>query len=87
MLFTDGVSRKARERSWLIDRGPIAVPPEVLEGIEAVRQSGEARMLDSRAVQAVARRMGYLETVRWIEDNPYLYIRGLVRGFVAEETR
>jgi hypothetical protein len=58
-----------------------------LEGIEVVRQGGEARMLDSRAVQAVARRMGYLETVRWIEDNPYLYIRGLVRGFVAEETR
>lgn len=49
-----------------------------------MRSSGKVDPLYRRAVQAEARRMGYLEAAQWIEENPYLYIRGLVRGFTAE---
>jgi Domain of unknown function (DUF5049) len=64
---------------------PIRVPTAVLDGLESVRESGEADMQDPREVQAVASRLGYSEVVAWIEDHPHEYREGIFRGFVLAE--
>jgi hypothetical protein len=61
---------------------PIQVPTAVLDGLESVRESGETNMQDPRVVQAEAARLGYPETVEWIEDHPHEYTEGVFRGFV-----
>lgn len=61
---------------------PVVVPADVLEGIEAVRQSG-ANMVDRAHVLVVAHRTGYRQTVRWIEENPDEYAHGVFHGFVT----
>jgi hypothetical protein len=65
-------------------QNPIEVPLEVLEGLEAVRASGVANMRDCAAIQAAAARLGYPETVLWLEWNKRRYSEGVFRGFVAE---
>jgi len=66
---------------------PILVPTAVLDGLESVRESGEtSSMADPRAVQAIAARLGYPETVQWIEDHPHGYTEGVFRGFVFVPT-
>jgi hypothetical protein len=62
---------------------PIRVPIAVLDGLETVRESEETDMLNHRAVQAVADRLGYPETALWIKDHPREYEEGIFRGFVA----
>jgi len=57
------------------------VPREVLEGIEAVRESGRTNMLDRRMVQVVADELEFFATVLWLEDNGPAYARGLFHGF------
>ena len=62
---------------------PIQVPTAVFDGLETVRESGETiNMMDPQVVQAVATRLGYPETVEWIEDHPREYTEGVFRGFV-----
>jgi hypothetical protein len=39
---------------------PIEIPPNVFEGLEAVRVSGVANMGDYASVQAATARLGYL---------------------------
>jgi hypothetical protein len=63
---------------------PAVVPADVLEGLEAVRQSG-AHMVERAHVLVLAKRMGYRQTVRWVEDHPDEYARGISHGFVAGE--
>ncbi len=43
--------------------GPVEVPADVLEGLEAVRRSG-ANMVERAHVLVLAKRMGYRRTVR-----------------------
>ncbi len=62
--------------------GPVVVPSEVLEGLEAVRQSG-AHTVERTHVLVLAKRMGYRQTVRWVEEHPDEYARGIVHGFAA----
>ena len=62
--------------------GPVVVPPDVLEGLEAVRRSG-AHMAERTHVLVLAKRMGYRRTVRWAEEHPDEYARGIVHGFAA----
>jgi hypothetical protein len=62
--------------------GPVVVPSEVLEGLEAVRQSG-AHMVERTHVLVLAKRMGYRQTVRWVEEHPEDYTRGIAHGFEA----
>ena len=52
----------------------------MLEGLEAVRRSG-AHMAERVHVLVLAKRMGYRQTVRWVEENPEEYARGISRGF------
>lgn len=46
---------------------PVKVPPFVLEGIQAVQTSGKVDTFDSLAVECLAVRLGYPQTVRWIK--------------------
>ncbi len=61
--------------------GPVALPAEVFEGLNAVQRSGETNMTDHRMVRLKAHRMGYHATVLWIEENLEEYVRGLINGF------
>ena len=63
---------------------PVVVPADVLEGLEAVRQSG-AHMVERAHVLVLAKRMGYRQTVRWVEEHPDEYARWISHGFVADE--
>lgn len=60
--------------------GPIVVPADVLEGLEAVRQS-EAHMVERAHVLVLDKRMSYRQTDRWVEEHPNEYACGLSHGF------
>jgi hypothetical protein len=60
------------------------VPADVLEGLEAVRRSG-AHMVERTHVLVLAKRMGYRQTVRWVEEHPDEYAHGVFQGFEASE--
>jgi hypothetical protein len=60
---------------------PIRIPREVLDGIEAVRESGRTNMLDRLAVQYIANELEYFATLIWLEDHRDDYARGLFHGF------
>lgn len=62
----------------------MTVTAAVLEGLEAVRLSGETDMGDTLEVQAQAYLMGYSDTTWWLEFFPNLYIVGQANGFVVE---
>ena len=64
--------------------GHTVVPEEVLEGLEAARQAG-AHMVERAHVLVLAKRMGYRQTVRWVEEHPDEYARGVSHGFEASE--
>ncbi len=63
---------------------PVMVPPDVLEGLEAVRQSG-AHMVERAHVLVLAKRMGYRRTVLWVEEHPDEYTCGISHGFNPSE--
>ncbi len=67
-----------------LEGGPVVVPAAVLDRLEAVRQSG-ANLVDRAYVLVVAYRMGYRQTVRWVEEHPEDYARGIFHGFEADE--
>jgi hypothetical protein len=62
--------------------GPVMVPASVLEGLEAVQRSG-AHMVERTHVLVLAKRMGYRQTIRWVEENPEEYARRVSQGFGA----
>ena len=55
----------------------------MLEGLEAVRESGQTDMLDYEAVRTITASMGYPETMLWIDEHRREYTEGIFRGFVA----
>jgi len=65
----------------------VQIPEKVLEGIEAVRQSGRTNMLDRPAVAAIALELGFVDAAFWIEDkaNHTAYATGIFKGFTEEE--
>lgn len=67
-------------------KDPIVVPAAVLEGLEAVRQSGYTNMLDRPRVIELAEMMGYDETAAWVRDNRRLFAEGIFAGFRADDT-
>jgi len=64
---------------------PIAVPAAVLEGLEAVRQSGYTNMFDRPRVIELAEMMGYDATAKWVREHRDLYARLLFNGVVVEQ--
>jgi hypothetical protein len=65
--------------------GPVRVSREVLDGLEAVRESGLTNMFDRPVVIEIAETMGFTETARWIQAHQELYSAGIFRGFEAEK--
>ncbi len=65
--------------------GPVLVPQEVFEGIEAIRQSGLTNMLDRPMVAQLAAEMGYPETSRWVQRHRDLYARAIFHGLKVEK--
>ena len=65
----------------------VQISEKVLEGIEAVRQSGKTNMLDRPAVAAIALELGYVDAAFWLEDktNHTAYATGIFKGFTEEE--
>ncbi len=64
---------------------PIAVPAAVFDGLETVQETRAASMLDHRAVQEIAERLGYPETALWVREHQQEYLEGVSRGFVIAE--
>jgi len=63
----------------------IRVPKNVLDGLEAVRQSGLTNMLDRPVVARLAEEMGFDTAAEWVEAHRKEYAEGIFRGFEAEE--
>jgi Domain of unknown function (DUF5049) len=63
---------------------PVKVPPDVLEGLERIRQSGKINMRDRIGVKMLAYEMGLFHAVIWIEEHQAEYLRGISNGFEAE---
>lgn len=59
----------------------IKVTRNVLNGLEAVRDSGRTNMFILKNVVNIANELGYHETASWIENNPKKYSKGVFNGF------
>jgi post-segregation antitoxin (ccd killing protein) len=59
----------------------VPIPANVLEGVEAVRQSGKTNMLDVSRVIELAFEMEHYATVLWLHENRRQYSKGLFQGF------
>ena len=57
----------------------------MFDGLETVQETREASMLDHRAVQEIAARLGYPETALWVRKHPHEYLEGVSRGFAVAE--
>jgi len=65
----------------------VKVPKAVLDGLEAVRQSGLTNMLDRPVVAELADEFGFEEAARWIRTQRRQFARGIFHGFEATEER
>jgi len=63
----------------------VRVPKAVLDGLEAVRQSGLTNMLDRPVVAQLAGEFGFDEAARWTDAHRDLYAKGVFRGFEVAE--
>lgn len=63
----------------------IKVPPDVLAGLEHLRDEGSHNMFEFNNVQYRADELGYYETVLWMAENKQAYIKGIFRGFKSED--
>jgi hypothetical protein len=63
------------------ERSPVGVAPEVLDGLDTVRESGFAKMVDRSRVASLCYELGYPEAASWVEENPAEYSQGMFYGF------
>lgn len=70
-----------------LGEAPVAVPFDVLLGIDVVRESGLTNMLNRPLVAELARAHGFPKTATWISNHPDLYAEGVFRGFAVEKTQ
>ena len=63
----------------------VTVPRAVLDGLEAVRQSGVVNMLDRPVVARLASEFGFERAARWVETHRKEYAEGIFSGFEATE--
>lgn len=66
-------------------RGPVRVPTEILNGLNAVRDSGKTNMFDRRRVAEIAKKMGFAAAASWVNENRGLYAQGIFQGFEAPD--
>lgn len=65
------------------ESGPARVPPEVLDGLEAVRESGLTNMSHRLRVVNLCFKLGYPEAALWAIKNRDEYVQGISHGFEA----
>jgi hypothetical protein len=65
-------------------QGPVRVPKDVLEELEAVRRDVRAGVLDIPTLRYTASETGKPALVVWIDGHAPEYGRGLLDGFEAE---
>ena len=63
----------------------VRVPKAVLDGLEAVRQSGVVNMLDRPVVAQLASEFGFEKAARWINAHRREFAEGIFRGFETTE--
>ena len=66
-------------------RGPVQIPREVLEQLEAVRRDARTDALDIPTLRYAASEEGKAALVVWIDGHPGEYARGVLDGFGAED--
>ena len=66
-------------------QGPVRIPKDVLEGLEAVRRDARTDMVDIPTLRYVASETGKPALVVWIDGHESEYGRGLLDGFQAED--
>jgi hypothetical protein len=64
---------------------PVAIPTAVFDGLVTVQETMETSMLDHRAVQVIAARLGYPETTMWVQEHQQEYLEGIPRDLVVAE--
>ncbi len=69
----------------LNEEGPVRIPREVLEELEAVRLYTRTDMLDIPLLRYVAMEREKPALVVWIDKHESEYGRGLLDGFQAED--
>jgi len=67
------------------EQGPVRIPRDVLEQLEALRRDARTDMLDIPTLRYAASEEGKAELVVWIDGHESEYGRGLLDGFEAEE--
>lgn len=65
--------------------GPVRVPRDVLEGLEAVRRHAGSDLLDVATVRYLANERGQRALAVWVHRHPHEYGRGLLDGFRAQD--
>ena len=65
--------------------GPVRIPKDVLEELEAVRLYARTEVLDIPLLRYLAMEREKPALVVWIDGHPSEYGRGLLEGFEAEE--
>jgi hypothetical protein len=63
---------------------PVRVAPQVLDGLDTVRESEQAKMADRARVVSVCFELGYPEAAHWVQENPAEYAQGIIHGFEEE---
>ena len=64
-------------------RGPVRIPKEVLEGLEAVRSHAGSDVLDVATVRYLANERGRGALAVWVHRHPKEYGGGVLDGFQA----
>jgi hypothetical protein len=69
----------------LTEQGPVRVPKDVLEDLEALRRAARTDALDIPMLRYAASETGKPALVVWLDKHPSEYGRGLLDGFEAED--
>lgn len=69
----------------MTEQGPVRIPKDVLEELEAVRRYTRTDMLDIPTLRLVAMDTGRPALAVWVRKHESEYGRGLLDGFQAED--
>ncbi len=62
----------------------IKVPKTVVDGLTAVKETGNTNMFDRPRVVELLQELGFDEAARWVEQNKKQYALGIFQGFQGE---
>ena len=68
----------------MTEQGPVRIPKDVLEELEAVRRYCHTDALDIPTLRYTASEMGKPALVVWVDKHAREYGRGLLDGFEVE---